>query len=63
MIVTYYIKHPNGREKIKPTPKNDEEAFHIFRNHWSAKANWASGKQRVLVKEVKEEILIEEISK
>lgn len=67
MIVNYYIIHPNGREKLKPTPKNDEEALIAFKNHWTATANWMtnimiSGKsKRSLVKECKEEIFTEEI--
>ena len=61
MQVVYYIKHPNGREKIKPTPRSDADAIEAFKSHWTAKANWASGKQRVLVKEVKEDILVEDI--
>ena len=61
MQVTYYIKHPNGREKIKPTPCSDAAAIEAFKSHWSAKADWVSGKQRVLVKEVKEDILVEDI--
>lgn len=60
MQVAYYIKHPNGREKIKSNPKNDVEAIEAFKNHWTANANWVGNKKRVLVKEVKEEILIEE---
>lgn len=61
MITVYYIKHPNGREKIVPVPMNDAEAIEAFRNHWTATANWASGKKRVLVKETKEEIYEEAI--
>lgn len=60
MQVVYYIKHPNGREKIKPTPRSDADAIEAFKSHWAVKANWVSGK-RVLVKEVKEEIFMEEV--
>jgi hypothetical protein len=59
MKIVYYIKHPNGREKITGNPKNDDEAIEKFKNHWSAKADWVSSNKRVLVKETKEEILIE----
>lgn len=63
MKVEYYIKSPNGRQKITPTPSSDAEAIQKFKNHWTATANWVKNSKRVLVKEVKEEILIEEIIK
>lgn len=59
--VVYYIKHPNGRQKITPIPSSDQEAIEAFKNHWTATANWACSGKRVLVKEVKEEILVEDI--
>lgn len=61
MQVVYYIKHPNGREKITPTPASDQEALEAFKNHWTATATWACKAKRVLVKEVKEEIFMEEV--
>ena len=60
MQVTYYIKHPNGREKIRNNPQTDAEAIEAFNKHWTATASWVGSKKRVLVKEVKEEIIIEE---
>lgn len=63
VITVYYIKTPNGRQKIMPVPANDAEAFEAFKNHWSARATWSCDGKRVLVKETKEEILIEEIKK
>lgn len=59
--VVYYIKSPNGREKIVPTPGSDREALEAFNNHWTRTATWACKGKRVLVKEVKEEIFVEEI--
>lgn len=59
--VVYYIKSPNGRQKITPTPASDKEALVAFKNHWTATANWACKGKRVLVKEVKEEIFMEEV--
>lgn len=61
MQVVYYIKHPNGREKITPTPASDQEALEAFKNHWTATVTWACKGKRVLVKEVKEEIFMEEV--
>lgn len=61
MQVVYYIKHPNGRQKIIPIPTSDEAAITAFKNHWTATANWYGKGKRVLVKEVKEEIYMEEI--
>ena len=63
MIVQYYIKTPNGRQKLVPVPANDTEAVLAFNNHWTAKAAWSCAGNRVLIKETKEEILIEEIKK
>jgi hypothetical protein len=62
MKTTYYIITPNGRSKLSPNPKTDEEAIEAFRNHWTAKVTWTAGKQRVLVKETKEHILVEDIT-
>ena len=64
MEVVYYIKHPNGREKIEPTPAGDEEAIFAFQYHWTAKADWTpfpwaknpKPRRRALVKETKVEI-------
>ncbi len=61
MKVVYYIKTPNGRQKLTPTPKSDADALEAFKNHWTAAANWKSKGKRVLVKEVKQEIFVEEI--
>ena len=61
MITVYYIKTPNGRQKILPIPKNDEEAMVAFKSHWTATATWASKGKRVLVKETKEEIFEENV--
>ena len=63
MIVEYYIKSPNGRRKITPRPSSDYDAIQAFKNHWTATANWACNGKRVLVKETKEEILVEDIVK
>ena len=62
MKVVYYIKSPNGRRKIVPIPSSDQDAIEAFNNHWTATANWACNGKRVLVKETKEEILVEEIN-
>ena len=62
MRVVYYIKHPNGREKIVPIPTSDEAAVEAFKKHWTATANWRCNGKRVLVKEVKQEIYVEEIN-
>lgn len=62
MQVVYYIKSPNGRQKIVPTPANDVEAIEAFKNHWTATATWSCKGKRVLVKEIKEEIFEEEIN-
>lgn len=62
MKTSYYIITPKGRQKIKPNPSSDEEATQIFKDHWTATASWAVvGSRRVLVKETREEILIEEL--
>lgn len=58
MLVSYYIKHPNGRTKIDAI--DDAEARYLFENHWTAKVSWSSkNPKRVLVKEVRTEILTE----
>ena len=62
MQVVYYIKSPNGRQKIVPTPSSDKDAIKAFNNHWTSTASWACNGKRVLVKETKEEILAEEIN-
>ena len=59
----YYIKSPNGRQKIEPTPKSDADAIAAFKGHWTASANWAVNGKRVLVKEIREEILVEDVFK
>ena len=61
MTVVYYIKAPNGRRKITPTPANDEEAIRAFNSDWTATANWACDGERVLVKETKEAILTQKV--
>lgn len=63
MQIVYYIKTPNGRQKLVPVPANDTEAVEAFNNHWTSKAAWDRAGKRVLVKETKEEILTEEIKK
>lgn len=60
--VNYYMITPNGRMKITQFMESDEEAIEYFKNHWTAKANWASGKYRKLIKETRETIYIEEIT-
>lgn len=45
-MTDYYIIHPNGREKLKASDR--EEAFKEFDNHWTAKADWAKGKKPLL---------------
>jgi hypothetical protein len=62
MQVVYYIKTPNGRQKITPIPGSDQEAVDAFKNHWTATAAWACNGKRILMKETKEEILVEEIN-
>lgn len=59
----YYIKSPNGRRKIKPTPINDEDAIAAFNADWTATSKWACDGQRVLVKETREELVVEKVSK
>lgn len=53
--IRYYVKHPNGRERIRAN--SDEKAKALFDNHWTAKANWQKGnRKRTLIKETREEI-------
>ena len=63
MKVEYYIKSPNGRQKITPTPVSDAAAIQEFKNHWTATVTWVKNGKRVLVKEVKEEIFSEDVVK
>lgn len=58
----YYIVHPNGREKLPST--NREEALRDFSNHWTAKGNWMRGKKplvRRLIETTSDEIHCEPI--
>lgn len=60
MDVRYYIKHPNGRERIAAW--SDTEAVVEFEEHWSATANWVADKKelsRELVKETRETLVSE----
>jgi hypothetical protein len=59
---TYYLIHPNGREKLKAD--NSVDAKREFRDHWTADANWVRGKKpmyRRLIETRSEEILTEDI--
>lgn len=62
LIIDYYIKCPAGRFKLDdPRPTSDESAICAFKEHWTATADWATKTtpKRTLVKEVKEEILVD----
>lgn len=48
----YYIKHPNGRERIEA--KDDRNAMSVFKRHWTASAAWNCDGKRELVKETRE---------
>lgn len=58
--IRYYIKHPNGRERI--AAKTDAEAQRKFKEHWTARGvTWNAGTKRELVKETRETIASEVI--
>ena len=66
MDVRYYIKYPGGREKIAENV-SEEEAIEIFHKHWTSPTfrggKWnAKEPKRVLVKEVREELLVEALA-
>lgn len=59
---SYYIVSPNGREKLPDCDNVSEaEALIAFQKHWTAKAKFFCKGKRILVKEVKTEIHIEDV--
>jgi hypothetical protein len=63
-VKTYYIIHPNGREKLKAT--DAIAAMAEFKKHWTAKADWIAGKKplvRRLIETTSTEFLSEPIAK
>lgn len=42
-MYTFYIIHPNGREKLDS--QNVADAMVEFQRHWTAKATWLEGKK------------------
>jgi hypothetical protein len=59
--VRYYIKHPNGRERIQAA--SDAEARRSFKTHWTAVADWYGTGTRVLMKETRAVLVSEGVGR